>query len=43
MEFRETKKGPDMENTDFITTKKPKKKKKKKTKKKKKNVYILKR
>ena len=34
MEFRETKKGPDMENTDFITSKKPKKKK---------NVYILKR
>ena len=28
MEFRETKKGPDMENTDFITSKKPKKKKK---------------
>ena len=27
MEFRETKKGPDMENTDFITSKKPKKKK----------------
>ena len=28
MEFRETKKGPDMENTDFITSKKKKKKKK---------------
>ena len=28
MEFRETKKGPDMENTDFITSKKQKKKKK---------------
>ena len=35
MEFRETKKGPDMENTDFITSKKPTTKKK--------NVYILKR
>ena len=35
MEFRETKKGPDMENTDFITSKK--------TKKKTKNLYILKR
>ena len=29
MEFRETKKVPDMENTDFITSKKKKKKKKK--------------